>query len=137
MTEGLKTFWKFYDVIWPLCSNTHADPKLKEKWSKRCREATHEKDVLKICNNYSPNLSSLKEIQPLQPFHSGRKISLLFNDLVVTNGGDWIKAMAIGPFEIENATLGNCLEFLLQQGSNKTCILGCPSLNSRQFYHTR
>ncbi len=61
MTECLTTFWKFYDVIWPLCSNTHADPRSNGQWSKSCREATHEKDVLKTWNNFSPNLSSIKD----------------------------------------------------------------------------
>ncbi len=52
----------FYDIIWPLCSNTHADPMLYEKWSKRCRGATHEKYVLKTWNNFSLNPSSWKDL---------------------------------------------------------------------------
>ncbi len=32
------------------------------KWSKRCRKATHEKDILKSWNNFSANTSSLKDI---------------------------------------------------------------------------
>ncbi len=32
------------------------------KWSKRCREATHEKDVLQTWNTFSPQLSSLKDL---------------------------------------------------------------------------
>ncbi len=62
LTECLKTFWKFFYIIWPLCSNTHADPMLYGKWSKWCRGATHEKDVLITCNNCSPNLSCLKDL---------------------------------------------------------------------------
>ncbi len=43
----LKTFWKSCDIIWTLCSNTHADRMLYGKWFKRYRGTTHEKDVQK------------------------------------------------------------------------------------------
>ncbi len=35
---------------------------LYRKWSKRCREATHEKDVLKTRHNLSADMSSLKDL---------------------------------------------------------------------------
>ncbi len=60
LTECLKTYWKFYDIIWPLWSNTHADPRLYGKWSKKCQGATQEKCVLKTWNTLSSNLSCLK-----------------------------------------------------------------------------
>ncbi len=34
---------------------------LNGKWLKRFQEAAQEKDVLKTCNKFSPNLSSLKD----------------------------------------------------------------------------
>ncbi len=62
LTECLKAFWKFYNIIWPHCSNTHVDPMLYGKLSERCEGATHGKDVFKTCNNFISNLSSLKDL---------------------------------------------------------------------------
>ncbi len=62
MTEYLKTFLKFDNIICILFSNTHADPMLYGKWSKRRREATQEKDKLKTWNNLRPNMSCLKDL---------------------------------------------------------------------------
>ncbi len=30
--DSLNTVWKFYNISWPLCPNTHVDPMLYGKW---------------------------------------------------------------------------------------------------------
>ncbi len=57
LTECLRTFWKFYEIIRPFCSNTHIDIMLHGTWSKMYWEATRKKIELKTWNNISPNLS--------------------------------------------------------------------------------
>ncbi len=83
LTECLQTFRKFFYIIWPLCSNSHADFTLYEKWSERYREATNEKDVLRARNDFSRKTSCFKYIYGTSRQHFPKYVFLKSQELII------------------------------------------------------